>query len=673
MRQSLALAWVSFAFLALGASPAHYWLDAGEIAAAGAELGVVHPPGAPGLVPLMHLVGSVPIGSLGFRMSLLSCGLAAVAISFMVAILRRRGAHWSVTWGATVWVLAGLTFVRNARVVEIYAYGAALTMVFLWGFDPAVEEDRRNSRRLLGTAAAVIGVWGFGDLRLALVPIVTAAWLLALRRRERWAAWAPLVVACASLVVLSLPAASAHGPRADWGDPQTLSRTWSHVMAQPIRAAFADEILPSSSSAWALNVSATFGQVVEDLGPFGPVLVVGGVLLWALRPRDRGLLALVAILGAVELFYAAGINPMGVRDRQTGFVLGLLAAIVVGINFQVWSAKLPRGRWALLPLGWMALILPPALSSLGDVQATRSWMPHAWSRAALSELPPGALVLTQSDDLAAGLIAARTLEGARPDVTAVPAQHLHKGGPDLPSDREAQVWAVASHGDDETGRIVDVLTHPPRPPAALVLESAQVGLFSRVPFRPGREAPPLGLSGAPGDASREAIIDRTFVRWLPAIESKQDGVRLSRTIDLTLRGWIGVRAEDPDLLALAESSYLRLLAEVDPDDVSTLISLGAIHDATGRTESAILLSRRALEIDPGRNAALLTLALYLARDPATYAQALGFAERAVALRPQRPENWLRLAQVAQAAGETERARQAHDKANELRAREPSGS
>jgi hypothetical protein len=677
VRGSLALAWVSFAFLALGASPAHYWLDAGEITAAGTELGVIHPPGAPGLVPLLHLGALLPIGSLGFRLSLLSCAFATAAIVLVERVLARRDVHWLIPWGMAAWVLAGTTFVRNARVVEIYAFGAAAMMAFVWGFDPAVPPERRLSRRLLGTAAAVIGVWGFGDLRLALVPIVVVAWVLALRRREPWARWAPLVVAASSVVVIGLPLASAHGPIADWGNPESFSALWSHLMAEPIRAAFADEILPTGRAAWGLNFGAAFDRVVDDHGPFGPVVVVAGVLTWALRGNDRGLLLVLVLLIGVELFYTVGINPMGIRDRQTGFVLGLLGALVVGASLQAWTQERPRLRWAVFPLAFTGLALPALAISVPDLSTTRSWMPHAWTRGALAQLPPGTTVLTQSDDLAAGTLHARAVEGARPDLVIVPGQHLHKGGPDRPGPREAQVWEAASKGDDETGRIVDVLTHPPRPPAAIALEHPGVGVFARVPFAGSRGDPPMSFGGPGSKASPNddlaARLDRSFETWGPRAESAADRRRLARSIDLTLRASLSANAADPDFLALAESNYLRVLSEVDGDDVGAHLALGAIHDATGRTASAIRHARRALEIEPGRNAALLTLALYLSRDPETQAEAVEVAERAVALRPHQSQNWRRLAQVAEQAGDAERAQQAHDIANDLSGREPSGT
>src|SRR5262245_38313510 len=87
-----------FVFLACATSPAHFWLDSGEIAAAGAVLGVMHPTGVPGYVPLLHLATALPLGSLGLRMAIVSSACMAGAIGLLLAMLRRRDVHWTLVW-----------------------------------------------------------------------------------------------------------------------------------------------------------------------------------------------------------------------------------------------------------------------------------------------------------------------------------------------------------------------------------------------------------------------------------------------------------------------------------------------------------------------------------------------------------------------------------------------
>ena len=70
-----------------------HWLDSGELAAAGATLGVSHPPGHPLYTFLAYIASWVPLGPLGFRVSLLSgfCGaLAALWVLDLIIMTRTR-------------------------------------------------------------------------------------------------------------------------------------------------------------------------------------------------------------------------------------------------------------------------------------------------------------------------------------------------------------------------------------------------------------------------------------------------------------------------------------------------------------------------------------------------------------------------------------------------------
>lgn len=658
-------AWLAFVVLALGASPAWSWLDSGELGAAGFDLGVAHPPGAPGLLMVLRLCTLLPLGSLGFRMALCSGALGAMAVGVVVATLQRRGAGPVLAGVAGLWVLAGLTFVRQGRVVEVYALAAALLAVVLWGLDPSVREEQRTSRRLLAVAAATWAAWCFGDLRLALGPLLLVAWIAAWRARAPWARWAPVVAATASLVVLTLPLASVGGPQLDWGDPDTASAMIDQLAARSIRSAYADEILPASASLWALHAAGVLERLAEDLG--APGLVVAAVcvgLAWRRDPHEapavtRGTALAITWLVAVELVYAVGINPMGGADRQTGLPLALLGALAVGDAARRWLRDRGRLRWAVLPLLATVLVLPPALVSAPDVAVTRSWAPHVWTRAALAQLPPGALLLTQSDDLAAGTVAARLLEGARPDVVAVPAQHLYRAMPEAAAaePRWARVWAAA-HGagaSDEAGRIAAAIAAHDGPVA---LESARAGLFAAVPWWSDHGALPLRVAG-PGAARRPSPTPPQEVeRWLPWLPTAEDRRRLAVGLADWARGV--VRQGGP--VAMAGAALSLSLSQVDDRHASALVTLAALRDRAGDAAGAIALTRRALELEPGRHAALTNLALYLARDPATADEALALAEEAVALRPWKADGWARLAQVRAALGDVEGAARAQARA-----------
>jgi tetratricopeptide (TPR) repeat protein len=663
-----ALAWGVFSFLAIAASPAHFWLDSGEIAAAGAGLGIMHPTGVPGYMALLHLATALPIGSLGLRMAVVSSACMAGAIALLLAILRRRQAHWALICVIGLWLPLGLTLARNGRVVEIYGFAALLLLTSLWGFDPAVPESERLSRRCIGVFAAVLATWGFGDLRLALLPAVVLAWILAWRRAEPWARWAPLCVALASAVVLTLPLSSSHEPIADWGNPESASAVWAHVQAETIRESFGRQLAGMGPSAYLLHARLAATRLVEDLGPFGLLLAVAALCFGLARPLslaarertrardhvddDHRLLRWVAWIAIVELVYAVAINPMGGRDRQTGLALALLAALALGLAVHRATERRPPLRWVALPLLACALWIPPAFESLADARVTRSWAPHEWTREVLARTPSDALVLSQSDDLSAGLMAARALEGARPDLVLVPAQHLYR----QPSEwqratpRRAVVWdAVAkAEAENDAGRIAAVLG---RWRGAVVLESPSTSVLAGISL-PGTGEPPIWIAELPisTDALAPGQVDplrAALERWDGRLTTSFDRDRLADAMALWIAGEHARAPESPVRWLHAQRGYELILAELGPSP-RVLIGLGAMRDYFGQTDEAIALTRLALELDPERATALGNLAFYLARDPTTLPEARELAELAVELAADQRGVWSRLLLVCQA-------------------------
>lgn len=680
MRHVLLLAWIAFAFLAVAASPAHFWLDSGEIAAAGAGLGVMHPTGVPGYVALLHLATALPIGSLGMRMAVVSSACMAGAIALLLAILRRREAHWALIWVIGLWLPLGLTLARNGRVVEIYGFAALLLMASLWGFDPAVPEQQRVSRRCIGVFAAVIASWGFGDLRLALVLPIVIAWILAWRRAEPWARWAPLCVGLASAVVLSLPLASVRGPMADWGDPESWRSVWAHVQAESIRDSFANKLTGMGWSAWVLHARLAAMRLVEDLGPFGLLLAVAAACFGLARPLslaareregsapissfvddDHRLLRWVAWVAVIELIYAVAINPMGGRDRQTGLALALLAALALGLGVHRATERRPPLRWIALPLLACALWIPAGFESLADARVTRSWAPHEWTREVLARTPSDALVLTQSDDLSAGLTAARALEGARPDLIVVPAQHLYREPSEWQraTPRRAAIWEAVAERDrgSDFERITAVLA---RWRGAVVLESPSTGVLSGIAL-PGAGEPPIWIAELPtpkdalpvGAVRDDDALRAAVDRWDGRLTTSLDRERLADALSLWIAGEHARAPESPVRWLRAERGYALILQEVVREHPRALIGLGAMRDYFGHTDEAIALTRRALELDPERSTALGNLAFYLARDPASLPEARELAELAVELAADQRGLWMRLLMVCQAQADEE--------------------
>ncbi|HTM22680.1 MAG TPA: DUF2723 domain-containing protein, partial [Kofleriaceae bacterium] len=208
------LAVLAFGLYALAAPGGPYWLDSGELSAAGVALGIGHPTGFPLHMALLKLASLLPLGELAFRANLLSAACAALAVLWVARLVietaegqpgvrreaprdpRLSGSGYSAVVGA---VAAGaalglsLTFFRQATVAEVYAPNAALlALALLLGQRVAAGGGARA-----GLALALVCGLGLGvHVTFALVgaPLVVL-YLLRLRRGARWTVVAPLVVA----------------------------------------------------------------------------------------------------------------------------------------------------------------------------------------------------------------------------------------------------------------------------------------------------------------------------------------------------------------------------------------------------------------------------------------------------------------------------------------------
>jgi tetratricopeptide (TPR) repeat protein len=438
-------------------------------------------------------------------------------------------------------------------------------------------------------------------------------------------------------------------------------RLWDHLNARSIRAAFADEILPTSAPLWRHNFVGAMGRLAQDLGPIGPGLAIACVVVLVAGRNARSGLGLVILwVSCVELFYVVGINPMGGAERQTGLPLSLLAALAVGLVIGPWARGPSRLRRAMLPLIGTVVVVPAALASSADVIETRSWGAHAWTRAALGQLPPGALLLTQTDDLAAGVTAAMVLEGARPDVTTAPAQHLYRPMSEWAGarPRDRAIWTAAAREASEADRIEAAIeTHE----GAVALEHPGVRLFAAVDWWSSLGRVPLGIAGPGLDPTTVSPVTGAdeIDRWLPRLSGREDRTRLAEAVANRARGRL---SRQPDAVADAVLAFEDVIRRVLPDHPSTLVGLAVLYARRGELTRAIALTRAALAIEPERNAALLNLALYLSSNPGTRAEAEAVAARAAELRPWRVDVWQRLAQVREAAGDEEGAQEARERA-----------
>ncbi len=531
----LVLGVLSFVAYAWTASPDIFWRDSGELTACAVSLGVCHPTGFPLSRALAKLVSLVPLGSLGFRVALASALAGALLVGLVYRLteeilvplavapaLQRLGAFGA----AAALAVTGLAW-RDATVAEVYASTAAmlaLGLLLLWRM-LRTPDPRHGLAGALFCGLASVGLHATLRWELVLPWAVLWLWYL-LRTRARWPKAAPILFVLGLAPALGLVVRSTAGAAADWGHPRTLAALWDHLTALRIRRAFAARML-TTNLAWLRHdilamVSVAWDQV---LGVW-PVLSLVG--LWAvLRPRvpqrrtvrTFGLILLWVAL--TDFVYSFWVNPMGIRDLQNGLHFLVATAVLGGYGLVRAAGFLAQSLHALAVTTAAVLalvtVVPPAVSNWGANTSATDWGPSAWSHAALSQAPPGAVLFVESDDLAAGLTYLQVAKEARPDVLVVVRQHVW----DLESLRRAAQRAAIDLPADELatyGRLPLAARLRRRIPFLAALLQAWARSGRAILWEPGdgTDLPALqglrirealvaasGREGAPGDEEQE--------------------------------------------------------------------------------------------------------------------------------------------------------------------------
>ncbi len=365
-------------------------------------------------------------------------------------------------------VLANPTLSLHARTAEVYAPTAAL-VVWSW---VAVAAARPLWAGAL--AGLLVGFHGAS----AAMPAIAACWCArpqgvgppaTARGPIRLVAGAVCVAALVGLLVIAyLPIRAAAEPWRNWGDPSSFGALLDHLTGARIRAAYASDM--GAWSRLALTVPMALRQLYDQCG----ALVVFAPLAVFALPRRVG--AVLALTLAADLAYTALLNPMGMRDLQTGTLAAtaLCALALAGAG----SLFLPFGRPGIFigVVGGLAAITTPAEAVVSDTRAAELAV------LALDELPIGAVALVGSDDLAASTTFVQGVEGARPDVVTLVKQHLQD-----PTARAAAVRA------DGLGRLA------PWPPLSAL------------------------LSGTVGVELSDGAIDGRLVGWAPSLPLLRPG------------------------------------------------------------------------------------------------------------------------------------------------------
>ncbi len=407
------------------ATPGAFWLDSSELAGAGITLGIPHAPGHPLYVILGHAASLIPLGSVGFRLAMLSALCAAFAVALTHALVTELAGDDAPGWPATLAALAvGLSQAVWLQAVraEVYTLELAFALALLL---LALRWTRAPLPRPAGpplAAAFILGL-GAGNHHLLLAAHVPAllALLLAdpgIRRDATRRLPALALAALWGLAVYALlPLRASTGPLINYGDASSLSRFVDMVSARVFMRSVSAAHTPLGA-----NLAAAFDMFSAALGP---LLLAASALGLAALARRRPLAALaltLALAGNLATKVTMDLDPTN-PDAAGYFQAGIaVVAVLAALAFAAAARlRLPAARLGTLALAALALalLLTDAALRLPRTDLSECRTPSTLDAALVHRVQPDALLLSSFFALYFDRLYQHSAEGVRPDIIAV--------------------------------------------------------------------------------------------------------------------------------------------------------------------------------------------------------------------------------------------------------------
>ncbi len=323
-----AIVWVvSFAVYLRTLLPGLAFGDWGEMQTISHVLGVAHPTGYPTYVILGWIAQLVPIGSVAFRLNLLSAVLVATALATLCAIAGRLGvrpvlaAASALALGAvgTVWAAATVSEVNP---LHLLFCALLIHRALVW------ETRRRPIDLALGGLLVGLSL-GNHLLTLFVAPFVVLYVLWVGRRDILARPWVllPAIVLgiVGASVYLYIPLAAAASPPLPYNHPTTFDDVWWLVSGRQFRDQF--DFFGAKGP----------GVFIASLGALRDLLIARGTVI-------------LPLLGAI------GLGVLLVR--KTAF--GLMCVAIVGLGWYVWANYLRLEHYLLVP--WLILAIGAAVA-----------------------------------------------------------------------------------------------------------------------------------------------------------------------------------------------------------------------------------------------------------------------------------------------------------------------
>lgn len=394
-------------------APSIGFSDWGEMTIAPVRLDVAHPTGYPLFILLGKLWSLLPIGSVAYRMNLLSAVTSAAAAAMVPVIAGRLGvravlgaiAGLGLTVSGALWDVSNLS---EANGLHLWLMAIAVWLALRW-------RDERRPRDLLA-GSLLLGLAASNHILTVTVALVIVPWALWIGRRDLIARpiLVPAGIALGALGLLPyafIPIRAALGPKDVYGFLTTWDGFYRVVSGSDFHSEMHFTSVDSLTQAWRfLPDLAAMVQQEASLA----FLALGVVGAFALVRRDPAAGVLTVLLAAANVYFF-----VSYRHDLTYFLL------LTWLMLAVWSAVAMEEVVRHVPVGLrdaQVLFLLVPLVAVGpnfnryDLSTLHTG--DEMIQTVLAQLPRNAVLFTYWD-IGTALEYGQCVEGLRPDVSVI--------------------------------------------------------------------------------------------------------------------------------------------------------------------------------------------------------------------------------------------------------------
>ncbi|MEK6647540.1 MAG: DUF2723 domain-containing protein [Candidatus Firestonebacteria bacterium] len=433
----------SFLFYLFTISPTVVVGDSGELITAVHSLGIAHPPGYPVFCILGKIFTFLPVGTIAFRVNLMSAFFSSISLLFIYLILLKIWGHSKVVVADLsvknesnvnpVFLSASMalcfaftnTFWSQALMSEVYALNTFFLSVLIYILVLWYEklQNQISDNKLLYLFSFIYGVSLANHNTMVLFGPIAYGWIILctpdiLKKKN-------VLILLLALIFLGLttyfymPIRALTSPAINWGNPDTLTRFIDQITRRQYGDLAKD---PRALALFGRQILEYLKLLIKQISPFLTIFSVIGIWYFYKINRKYFVLTLALFLG-LSLGFILLLNFQLTTETILSVAEFFTASYVIAIIWLCFGFKFilerlyPKKQLFYMTYGIIFLI--PILSlklNYFENDLSRKYIAYDYNISVMKSMPKNSMLLGMGDNIIFPLSYLQKVEKNRQDL-----------------------------------------------------------------------------------------------------------------------------------------------------------------------------------------------------------------------------------------------------------------